>query len=65
MSIKDIILYNYNNNSNNIDNYYNYFKKYNINILSLRTDCRSGIIKYKNKKIHFYILNNNIDIEEV
>lgn len=65
MNIKDIILYNYNNNSNNIDNYYNYFKKYNINILSLRTDHRSGIIKYNNKKIHFYILNNNIDIEEV
>lgn len=63
MDYKEIILYNYYNNINNINNYYNYFKRYHINILSLRTDKRSGILKHKNKKIYFYILNNNIEIE--
>ena len=63
MNYKEIILNNYNNNSNNIEEYYKYFKKYNINILALRTDRRSGIIKHNNTKIYFYILNNNIDIE--
>lgn len=63
MDYKKIILDNYNTYNNNIDNYYNYFKKYNINILSLRTDKRSGILKHNNKKIYFYILNNKIDVE--
>ena len=63
MDYKKIILDNYNTYNNNIDNYYNYFKRYNINILSLRTDKKSGILKHKNKKIYFYILNNKIDVE--
>ena len=63
MDYKKIILDNYNTYNNNIDNYYNYFKRYNIKMLALTTDKRSGILKHNNKKIYFYILNNKIDVE--
>ena len=63
MDLKTIILNNYNNNKDNINDYYNYFKSYRIKILALRTDRRSGILRYRNSKIYFYILNNNITIE--
>ena len=61
--LKTIILNNYNNNKDNIKDYYNYFKNYNIKILALRTDHRSGIIIHHNTKKYFYILNNTITIE--
>lgn len=63
MNIKDIILKNYKNNKNNIEDYYKYFKNYNIKILALNTSLRSGILKAQRRKIYFYILNDNIDIE--
>lgn len=63
MDLKTIILNNYNNNKDNIKDYYNYFKNYNIKILSLCTSLRSGIVKQYNRKVYFYILNNSITIE--
>ena len=65
MDLKTIILNNYINNKDNIKKYNDYFKNYRIKILALRTDKRSGILRYRNSKIYFYILNNNITIESM
>lgn len=63
MDIKNIIMYNYKNNSHNVDDYYNYFKSHGVKMLASSTNYRSGIVKYRGRKIYYYILNDNIEIE--
>lgn len=65
IDIKKIIFNNYKEyeKKKNVNIYYNNFKKYGINILALRTDHRSGIVKYNNSKIYFYILGDRIELE--